>query len=709
MTGVSEPAFQYEAIPAVIPADARSVDLALIVANRSGERRPCDAIRVALPAGLAAEDLSADPTSIEADAPPGAGWTITHEGGAFVAEPEQRGGGLGDGESLAIRFYGVVPNGVPGTAEIRILESSAGLRETTAAVEKRERGEVAMLAVEDGRPLFGYGVTPAAFPNSSKSVTLTVKVENRAGADRACAGIQFTLPAGLSDQLGSVQAAPTVGTPWAIRSIGGGVYVASPQPPTNGIAAGDSIGFTFTDLRPSGSPAKYDFTIEEAAGGSATLPLELTEPGLGITQFTATAVQVSPDTEVTLSWYATEATGCTLSSDRFTHPGPPDGSFKDRPPVTTTYTLTASGVGQPVQAQLTVTVARPQVLSFDVDPSAVVQGAPVKLTWETMHAAWCTLEFHPVMGVVEPPIVVPASSDGYVVNPLVSGSFALRAVANGQVDSRNLPVTIQPVAIKRFTSSPGTIAPGQAALLDWDTAYASSVDMSPEIGSVDAGGSREVRPASDSRYTLTANGGGGPLNRSVDVAVLPMLLSFKFEVVYSQVVFSWASSGATTATLQGEQVATSGSISLGCMQTTALAELILVSPMGARAEIAASAITAPEWIELAGRKHLLPWGGRAAVELKAPRGLALPGDQSVSWDARTLLPDASVKGVLTTPEGAPVGLGPAATGQADLALGDPRPGDEWLWKGWAEDPWNGRWRIEWTVLQSGTAQPPTPA
>ena len=77
-------------------------------------------------------------------------------------------------------------------------------------------------------------------------------------------------------------------------------------------------------------------------------------------------------------------------------------------------------------------------------------------------------------------------------------------------------------AINSFQATPGMVTTGQQFTLSWNVSSASRVVITPDIGSVDAGGSRLLSTSSDKTYTLTAINSGGTSSMSVTVkAVLP--------------------------------------------------------------------------------------------------------------------------------------------------------------------------------------------
>ena len=71
-----------------------------------------------------------------------------------------------------------------------------------------------------------------------------------------------------------------------------------------------------------------------------------------------------------------------------------------------------------------------------------------------------------------------------------------------------------PARIVDFKATPSSIQPGQGTMLIWSTENPSSVTIDPDLGSVTARGSRQVKPSGTTTYTLTVNGPNGEQKRS---------------------------------------------------------------------------------------------------------------------------------------------------------------------------------------------------
>jgi hypothetical protein len=82
------------------------------------------------------------------------------------------------------------------------------------------------------------------------------------------------------------------------------------------------------------------------------------------------------------------------------------------------------------------------------------------------------------------------------------------------------PAAVQPV-FAVFSATTSTIQQGQSTTLNWQTANASDVSIDNGIGEVAANGQKEVSPASNTTYQLTAKGNGGTQQKTISILVEP--------------------------------------------------------------------------------------------------------------------------------------------------------------------------------------------
>jgi hypothetical protein len=134
------------------------------------------------------------------------------------------------------------------------------------------------------------------------------------------------------------------------------------------------------------------------------------------------------------------------------------------------------------------------------------------------------------------------------------------------------------VQITSFTANPTNIQAGQTATLSWTVAGATSVSISPGIGSVNAqSGSTQVSPQQTTTYTLTASGPNGSVNATAVVAVgggtPPQIVRFEASPLTiqpgQQSTLSWSTNGASQVAISGVgSVMANGSTGVSPQQTT---------------------------------------------------------------------------------------------------------------------------------------------
>ena len=77
-----------------------------------------------------------------------------------------------------------------------------------------------------------------------------------------------------------------------------------------------------------------------------------------------------------------------------------------------------------------------------------------------------------------------------------------------------------PARIVRFTAEPASLRPGQSFMLVWHTENPASVTIDPEPGRVTPRGTRQLKPAVTTTYTLTVRGPNDQvLTKSVTVNI----------------------------------------------------------------------------------------------------------------------------------------------------------------------------------------------
>lgn len=179
--------------------------------------------------------------------------------------------------------------------------------------------------------------------------------------------------------------------------------------------------------------------------------------------------------------------------------------------------------GKPLNSSTVFSVDTPRILC-SVSTAGLPATAEVSAKWLfTESASWKTLKeaSFAAAGAAYLVFAVNAPDGGWQ-----QGSYAVRLLLDGKQVSEK-PFTIKtdenaplPV-INNLSATPGTVTQGQPLTLSWNVSGATRVSISPDIGSVEAGGSRAVTPRADTTYTLSALNSGGPSAMSVSIKVLP--------------------------------------------------------------------------------------------------------------------------------------------------------------------------------------------
>src|SRR4051794_12112801 len=70
-----------------------------------------------------------------------------------------------------------------------------------------------------------------------------------------------------------------------------------------------------------------------------------------------------------------------------------------------------------------------------------------------------------------------------------------------------------------LSANPASVEHGQCATLTWSSKDAAEVTIDQQVGKVEANGTKEVCPPSNTQYTITASGAGGSATASATVGV----------------------------------------------------------------------------------------------------------------------------------------------------------------------------------------------
>jgi len=213
--------------------------------------------------------------------------------------------------------------------------------------------------------------------------------------------------------------------------------------------------------------------------------------------------------ESTLAWSTQYADTVTITPDIGTVAA--SGSRIITPAKDTTYTLTASGPGGTATAQARITVLQyAPVASLTATPENIELDGSSTLSWTTEHADTVTIT--PDIGTV-------AASGSREVTPAKTTTYTLTAKGSGGTAIARVTVSY-PVPTVTLTAEPATINYPGTATLSWTSTNATAISISPNIGTVEPGGTLHVAPQANTTYTITATGPGGSATSSVTVQVV---------------------------------------------------------------------------------------------------------------------------------------------------------------------------------------------
>ncbi len=312
-----------------------------------------------------------------------------------------------------------------------------------------------------------------------------------------------------------------------------------------------------------GSTYNFKLTVKNTDGlsSSASTTVSTTSAASGplITQFLANPANIQPGGSSTLVWVVQGATTVTIQ------PGPGSvnansGSISVSPAQTTTYTLTATGPGGTSTQSATVTVGgatagTPQIIRFEANPVSITPGGSSTLSWATSGATTVTISGVGNVAVNGSTTVSPTQTTTYTLTASNSTGGSVTAPVTVTVAGANIP------QIVTFVATPQNISPGQSTKLCWQVNGATSIGITPGVGSnLNANDCATVSPTTTTTYTLTATNATGQIQGNVTVNVgTVQILSFTASPPNSSaagnpVVLSWTTANATSVVLIGGDV-----------------------------------------------------------------------------------------------------------------------------------------------------------
>ena len=383
-------------------------------------------------------------------------------------------------------------------------------------------------------------------PTETTDYTLTAT--NISGSSRAWAAITVTAPS--KPAISSFSANPgtiTAGQPATLSWNVTGATSVSISPALGTVSSSGSQTVTPTQT------TTYTITATNDAGPSTTTAKVTVNPSgpPAIASFTASPTSITYGSSSTLSWSVSGATSVSINQGVGTVSS--SGTKSVSPSSTTTYTLTAGNSAGDTTATAAVTVTAagiPVITTFTAGPTSITSGDNTTLTWTVTGATTVNITG---VGTV-------SATGTRTLNPTTTTTYTLTATNTSGPATATATVTVasagSPV-VSSFYASPSTVTSGASSILHWTVADATSISITPGIGTVSSTGSQSVTPASTTTYELTATNTHGtviaPCTVTVTSAGYPMISSFNASqatVASGQSTqLSWTVTGATTVTI----------------------------------------------------------------------------------------------------------------------------------------------------------------
>lgn len=254
----------------------------------------------------------------------------------------------------------------------------------------------------------------------------------------------------------------------------------------------------------------YTLTVSGPTG-SVTGQATITVVPAPIATFIVSPATISSGETATLSWTTANATSATI--DNGVGSQPLSGSTTISPTATTTYTLTANGIGGTATKQATVAVMPPKPqISFVASPGTITEGETSTLSWVVLNATAVSIDHG---------LGSRGASGSEAVSPQGTTTYTLTATGPGGIASAQTTVTILAAPGILFSAIPSSIAQGQASTLKWSVTDANLVVIDNGVGVQAPSGIIEVRPQRSVTYVLTAIGSGGVRIAQTRITVNP--------------------------------------------------------------------------------------------------------------------------------------------------------------------------------------------
>ncbi|MEZ4776574.1 MAG: hypothetical protein R3D00_25585 [Bacteroidia bacterium] len=248
--------------------------------------------------------------------------------------------------------------------------------------------------------------------------------------------------------------------------------------------------------------------------GARTLAVEVVLDAPQIHYFDATDTQIQVDFPMIFHWEVEN--GAELSLDM----GIGDVSGRSFTEAMLTQpgvcTLTARNKSGEDSVSITLTIGKPDIISFYAGGETIRVGEPNILYWEVLNAEKV---------ILEPDGLELTGLSSTEVFPDRTTAYTLRAVnAAGDV-SRSLTLTLPPPKVLHFGGEKELSTEGEPLDISWRVENAHTVTIDNEIGEVETSGEIRFRPVQAYTYlTLTATGYSGEISQTIQLTRFPIPL-----------------------------------------------------------------------------------------------------------------------------------------------------------------------------------------
>ena len=331
--------------------------------------------------------------------------------------------------------------------------------------------------------------------------------------------------------------------------------------PAVALSAPTAVKTTFTVV--SGQSYVFKLTVTDSGGLSSSATTRVTSGTAAsalIVRFDATPSSITAGQSSQLTWVVQGASSVSINNGVGNVAA--TGSTTVTPLATTTYTLTAVGPSGNVTATAMVTVGpvvvvpgTPQIIRFEGSPLSIQPGQQSTLRWTTSGATTVSISGVGSVTLNGSTTVSPAQTTTYTLSATSSDGKTVTAPVTITVSTGTVPQIVV------FVVTPSTIDPGSSAKLCWQVTLATSISITPGIGSnLNANDCATVSPSATTTYTLTAINATGQIqaNATLNVGAV-RITSFTANPVTSTasgnpVVLSWTTQNASSVVLIGSEI-----------------------------------------------------------------------------------------------------------------------------------------------------------